>query len=112
MNFPTISDATRFAGLQPPKGKVNLVIDTDTYNEIDDQFAVVHALLSPEPPSPLPLAPAPVPVWFPGVAVKPPLSWMIRTPPPAATALTSLQMLSVSCRSKAAISAAVVGSTA
>jgi hypothetical protein len=25
-----------------------MVIDTDTYNEIDDQFAVVHALLSPE----------------------------------------------------------------
>jgi inosine-uridine nucleoside N-ribohydrolase len=24
------------------------VLDTDTYNEIDDQFAVVHALLSPE----------------------------------------------------------------
>ena len=25
-----------------------MVLDTDTYNEIDDQFAVVHALLSPE----------------------------------------------------------------
>jgi purine nucleosidase len=32
----------------PPAGGVRAVIDTDTYNEIDDQFAVVYALLSPE----------------------------------------------------------------
>jgi inosine-uridine nucleoside N-ribohydrolase len=32
----------------PPAGTVRAVIDTDTYNEIDDQFAVVYALLSPE----------------------------------------------------------------
>jgi inosine-uridine nucleoside N-ribohydrolase len=25
-----------------------MILDTDTYNEIDDQFAIVHALLSPE----------------------------------------------------------------
>ena len=25
-----------------------MVLDTDTYNEIDDQFALVYALLSPE----------------------------------------------------------------
>ena len=25
-----------------------MVLDTDTYNEIDDQYAIVHALLSPE----------------------------------------------------------------
>jgi len=48
MNFPKISDSTRLKKLQPPNGKVRMVIDTDTYNEIDDQFAVVHALLSPE----------------------------------------------------------------
>jgi purine nucleosidase len=29
-------------------GTVRAVLDTDTYNEIDDQFAVVYALLSPE----------------------------------------------------------------
>src|SRR5690606_15532919 len=34
--------------LAPPEGKVRVVLDTDTYNEIDDQFAVVYALLSPE----------------------------------------------------------------
>jgi len=30
-----------------PVGPVNMVLDTDTYNEIDDQFALVYALLSP-----------------------------------------------------------------
>ncbi len=48
MNFPTLSESKRIAMLQPPTGKVRMVLDTDTYNEIDDQFAVVHALLSPE----------------------------------------------------------------
>ena len=48
MNFPKIPDAVRLEKLQLPAGKVRIVIDTDTYNEIDDQFAVVHALLSPE----------------------------------------------------------------
>ncbi len=48
MNGPKISNSTRLEKLQPPNGKVRMVIDTDTYNEIDDQFAVVHALLSPE----------------------------------------------------------------
>lgn len=32
--------------LEPPTGTVSIVLDTDTYNEIDDQFAVVHAMLS------------------------------------------------------------------
>jgi len=48
MSFPTIPDSIRLARLLPPKEKVRVVIDTDTYNEIDDQFAVVHALLSTE----------------------------------------------------------------
>jgi purine nucleosidase len=35
--------------LEPPKpGRVAMVLDTDTFNEIDDQFAIVQALLSPE----------------------------------------------------------------
>lgn len=32
--------------LAPPQGKVTAVIDSDTYNEIDDQFAVAYALRS------------------------------------------------------------------
>ncbi len=46
--FPILSDALRLARLTPPSGKVRMVLDTDTFNEIDDQFAVTHALLSPE----------------------------------------------------------------
>lgn len=46
--FPTIAEATRLERLRPPTGRVRMVLDTDTYNEIDDQFALVHALLSPE----------------------------------------------------------------
>lgn len=34
--------------LDPPKGRVRTVLDTDTYNEIDDQYAVAYSLLSPE----------------------------------------------------------------
>jgi len=48
MKFPELSAIERIARLQPPRGVVPLVIDTDTFNEADDQFAVVHALLSPE----------------------------------------------------------------
>ena len=48
MNFPKISDAVRLERLRPPAGRVRMVLDTDTYNETDDQFALVHALLSPE----------------------------------------------------------------
>ncbi|MFC1725309.1 hypothetical protein ACFL4T_06755 [candidate division KSB1 bacterium] len=33
---------------EPPAGRVRMVLDTDTYNEIDDQFAVVYSLISPE----------------------------------------------------------------
>ncbi len=34
--------------LAPPRGKVHMVLDTDTYNEVDDQFALSYALMSPE----------------------------------------------------------------
>ena len=45
--FPSMSEAARLTKLQPPAPPVRVVVDTDTYNEIDDQFALVHALLSP-----------------------------------------------------------------
>ena len=48
MQFPNLLETKRLEMLQPPEGSVRMVLDTDTYNEIDDQFAVVHALLSPE----------------------------------------------------------------
>jgi len=48
MKFPEISEHERLKLLELPSGKVEAVLDTDTYNEIDDQFALTHALLSPE----------------------------------------------------------------
>lgn len=46
--MPIIDESIRLARLQPPAGKVRIVLDTDTYNEVDDQFALVYALLSPD----------------------------------------------------------------
>ncbi len=48
MDFPELSPARRAERLTPPTGKVRMVLDTDTYNEVDDQFAVVQSLLSPD----------------------------------------------------------------
>ncbi|WP_375582663.1 hypothetical protein [Cyclobacterium xiamenense] len=48
---PNVSFSERAVSSRPiatPTGKVQAVIDTDTYNEIDDQFAMVYALLSPD----------------------------------------------------------------
>lgn len=46
--FPRLSETFQITQLKPPKGKVRMVLDTDTYNEVDDQFALAYALLSPE----------------------------------------------------------------
>ena len=44
----TLTDSARLKLLTPPAGRLRVVLDTDTYNEIDDQFALVQMLLSPE----------------------------------------------------------------
>lgn len=41
-----LSDPERIALLHPPKGRIRAVLDTDTFNEIDDQFALTQLLLS------------------------------------------------------------------
>ncbi len=46
--FPKLSEADRLKKLEPPKSAIRMVLDTDTYNEIDDQFALSYALLSRE----------------------------------------------------------------
>lgn len=47
--YPPISEGQRIKMLTPPTNRpVRMVLDTDTFNEIDDQFAVVYALISPE----------------------------------------------------------------
>jgi inosine-uridine nucleoside N-ribohydrolase len=43
-----LSDDDRKKLLEPPTGRARVVMDTDTFNEIDDQFAIVQMMLSPE----------------------------------------------------------------
>jgi purine nucleosidase len=51
MAFPQLSEEFRLKRLEHP-GKsdkpIRMVLDTDTYNEIDDQFAVAYSILSSE----------------------------------------------------------------
>jgi hypothetical protein len=44
--FPKIDEAVRINQLNPKDGKVRMLLYTDTYNEIDDQFALAYVLLS------------------------------------------------------------------
>ncbi|UCC99890.1 MAG: nucleoside hydrolase [Phycisphaerales bacterium] len=47
--FPAISESQRIEMLEHPGTRpIRMVLDTDTANEIDDQFAVVYSLISPE----------------------------------------------------------------
>ena len=48
MNFPALTEKERKERLAPPTGKVRAVIDSDTYNEVDDQFAIAYAMMSRE----------------------------------------------------------------
>jgi hypothetical protein len=48
VNFPVLDEKLRAARLEPPTGKVRVVLDTDTYNEVDDQFALAQMILSPD----------------------------------------------------------------
>lgn len=43
-----MTNEQRLKNLSVPKGKVDVVIDTDTYNETDDQFAISYLLKSKE----------------------------------------------------------------
>ncbi len=44
--FPQLSDEAMRRMLEPATGSIRLIIDTDTHNEIDDQFTLAWALLS------------------------------------------------------------------
>ena len=46
--FPKLTEDEMRRLLTPPTGPVRMILDTDTHNEIDDQFALAWALLSPE----------------------------------------------------------------
>jgi purine nucleosidase len=43
MGFPTLTLAACLQRLEPPTGPVRIVVDTDTYNEIYDQFALLNS---------------------------------------------------------------------
>jgi purine nucleosidase len=47
-DYVSISEIQRLQMLEKPAAGSSMVFDTDTYNEIDDQFALVYALLSEE----------------------------------------------------------------
>jgi purine nucleosidase len=44
--FPQLTDDAMRRMLEPPSARIRLIIDTDTHNEIDDQFTIAWALLS------------------------------------------------------------------
>lgn len=46
--FPKLDETFRLNQLKAPAGKVRMILDTDTYNEVDDQFALAYAFLSKE----------------------------------------------------------------
>ena len=47
--FPRLDTPDLVRRLEPPRAKpVRAVLDTDTYNEVDDQFALAYALLAKE----------------------------------------------------------------
>lgn len=48
MDFPKSTNQFILDRLELPEGKIKMVLDTDTYNEIDDQFALMYALRSPD----------------------------------------------------------------
>jgi len=48
MQYPKLDKCLLQQRLEPPAEKVSAVLDTDTYNEIDDQFAMAYTLRSPE----------------------------------------------------------------
>jgi len=43
-----MTDTERIKNLTPPSGIVDAVLDTDAYNEVDDQYAIAYMLRSPE----------------------------------------------------------------
>lgn len=43
-----VDEAALFRRLKRPQGVVDVVLDTDTYNEIDDQYALAYLLLNPQ----------------------------------------------------------------
>jgi hypothetical protein len=45
-DFPILPEIFRLKQLTPPSGAIRMVLDTDNFNEVDDQFALAYAVLS------------------------------------------------------------------
>ena len=43
-----MNNEQRMKNLSVPSGKIDVVLDTDAYNEIDDQFAISYMIKSKE----------------------------------------------------------------
>lgn len=43
-----MTNEQRIKNLSVPTGDIDVVLDTDAYNEIDDQFAIAYLLISNE----------------------------------------------------------------
>lgn len=54
-----MTEAQRIEALAPPRGPVDAVLDTDAFNEIDDQFAISLFMLCPERINPVGITAAP-----------------------------------------------------
>jgi len=54
-----MKDTERLRMLERPSGKIDVVLDTDAFNEIDDQFAISYLLACPERLNTLALTAAP-----------------------------------------------------
>lgn len=54
-----MTETERIQKLQRPHGKIDLVLDTDAFNEIDDQFAIAYMMLLGEKFSPKAIMAAP-----------------------------------------------------
>ncbi|WP_274653603.1 nucleoside hydrolase [Paenibacillus humicola] len=48
LRYAEMTEDKRIRRLAFPNGRIRMVLDTDTYNEIDDQFAIAYAVKSPE----------------------------------------------------------------
>src|SRR5258708_20117505 len=46
-NLPSVMSSTSVKVDPNSRHRVRVVLDTDTYNDVDDQFALAHLLLSP-----------------------------------------------------------------
>lgn len=52
-------DNNFYKKLNVPEGKIDVLLDTDAYNEVDDQYAITYMLLSPEKINPVAICAAP-----------------------------------------------------